>query len=60
MKLLAFVLFAIFIVAGAPMVSGPTDAVDIASRTPAISLTSLNVHPPPHVVQNPANPEFYY
>lgn len=34
MKLLAFVLSAVAVVAGAPMGSGPTDAVDIASRAP--------------------------
>ncbi|KAK0218655.1 hypothetical protein IW262DRAFT_1462155 [Armillaria fumosa] len=59
MKLLAFVLSAITIVAGAPMGSDPTDAVDIASRAP-VGLASSSVYPPPHVIQNAGNPGFYY
>ncbi|KAK0486550.1 hypothetical protein IW261DRAFT_802090 [Armillaria novae-zelandiae] len=62
MKLLAFVLSAITIVASAPMGSGdPTDAVDIASRAPvSLASESSSLYPPPHVVQNAGNPGFYY
>ncbi|SJL06459.1 uncharacterized protein ARMOST_09796 [Armillaria ostoyae] len=59
MKFLAFVLSAVAVVASAPLGSEPTDAVDIASRAP-VSLASLSVNPPSHIVQNAGNPGFYY
>lgn len=44
MKLIAFILSAIAVIAGAPMGSGPTDVINIAFHAP-VSLTSLSVNP---------------